>query len=530
MTKLIPLILAAVLAFAATGCAVTTKPLTDVERTERMSSDLERLFVNQEPVTSAIDLAEAMARAIKYNLDHRVKLMEMAVAKNQVGVAKTDLLPQITASAGYTDRNNESGASSQSLLTGEQSLEASTSQERERTLRDLTVVWNTLDFGVSYYTARQRSDEILIAEERRRKVIQNIMQDVIDAFWRALGAQTLLPEMDKLIEDTEAAVDKSKRLVETGSRDRRQALEFQRALMEIRNQLWEMRERLALAKTRLATLINLRPGSDLQVMVSTGMTLPGELKISMEHMEQLALTSRPELREEDYRKRISQWDVKKAVARMLPGFEINTGDHYDSNKFLFNDDWRDIGLRISWNLFNVFGGWEAKKLGEAQVELADTRRLALSMAVMTQVRLSAQRYALSRNRYAAAADLAMVNHELLSLSSRASETQTVFDVIRARAATAAARMREHLAFAETQNAMGRVFNSVGVDPLPDEVADQDIKTLSEAIEDHWSQITQTFVHRRPDISMCLDISLESPCVRSLDDELQDLIESYVFLH
>ena len=46
--------------------------------------------------------------------------------------------------------------------------------------------WNLLDFGVSYYRARQQADQVLIAEERKRKVVQNILADTRNAYWRAL--------------------------------------------------------------------------------------------------------------------------------------------------------------------------------------------------------------------------------------------------------------------------------------------------------------------------------------------------------
>ncbi|MDH3637595.1 MAG: TolC family protein [Gammaproteobacteria bacterium] len=476
------------LAVTAVGCAVTTVPLTTEERTQRITTDLKQLFIAQEPVTQAVSLWEAMARAIKYNMDHRVKLMEHAVASRHGEVARTDLLPHITASAGYTNRSNDSGARSQSLLTGEESLEPSTSQERERQLADLNVLWNVLDFGVSYATAKQRQDEIRIAEERRRKVIQNIMQDVIDAFWRAHNAQYLVPQMDDLIAETDESIAQSKRLIAEGAQRKREALEYQRNLMETRAQLWEMRERMALATTRLATLMNLRPGTDYTLMLPAQPMVPPSSSMDIENMERLALADRPELREEDYRLRISQLDVRKAMLRMFPGVEINAGAHYDSNKFLFNDDWSDVGLAISWNLFNVFGGKAAKRFHEAEVELADVRRMALSMAVMTQVRLSVQRYELARERYRVAADLAMVNEELLAVTTTGTQTQTKFDVIHARAVALASDVRQRLAYAETQNAMARVLNSLGVNPIPDEVRSHRIDALASAIETHWTGI------------------------------------------
>ena len=45
---------------------------------------------NVEPITGALSLDAAMARALKYNSSRRVKLLEEALANNQVDVSKLD--------------------------------------------------------------------------------------------------------------------------------------------------------------------------------------------------------------------------------------------------------------------------------------------------------------------------------------------------------------------------------------------------------------------------------------------------------
>ena len=89
------------------GCAAT-EALTAEER-ERLAVDSrEQLFAGQEAIERPLTLAEATARAIKYQADHRQRRMEEAAAAAQVEVAKFDLLPRVTANAGYNWRNNES--------------------------------------------------------------------------------------------------------------------------------------------------------------------------------------------------------------------------------------------------------------------------------------------------------------------------------------------------------------------------------------------------------------------------------------
>ena len=51
-------------------------------------------------------------------------------------------------------------------------------------------------------------------------------------------------------------------------------------------------------------------------------------------------------------------------------------------------------------------------------------------------------------------------------------------------------MRRSLAFAETQASFARVINSAGIDPIPEEVESHDLKVLSDAFNQRWSQMVK----------------------------------------
>ena len=223
------------------------------------------------------------------------------------------------------------------------------------------------------------------------------------------------------------------------------------------------------------------------------MTEPKSLTSPIGELETKALLNRPELREEDYQLRVTQLEVRKAMLRMFPGIELDLGAHYDSNKFLFNSNWANVGLRLTWNIFNFFTGGAEKKFQEARVELADARRAALAMAVMTQVRLAAQRYELARRRFRSANDLATVDNSLLRIAEADGQTQTKLDVIRTRTLALESRMRKDIVYGEMQSALARVFNSIGVDPLPSEVESYELESLSDTIENHWQHLLNTYV-------------------------------------
>ena len=62
----------------ASGCSLTPSPLTHDERAAVIAQDQAVLFEKQESLDAPLTVYQAMARALKYNLDHRVKMMERA--------------------------------------------------------------------------------------------------------------------------------------------------------------------------------------------------------------------------------------------------------------------------------------------------------------------------------------------------------------------------------------------------------------------------------------------------------------------
>ena len=195
---------------------LTPEPYTKDEVQQRVLEDRLNMYANQEPIQAPITFHEATARALKYNLDYRLKLMEGALSRSLLEVSTFEMLPRLVAGAGYLTRNNDSGGISVGIDTGLETLSPSTSQERDRTIANLTFSWNALDFGVSYYRAQQKADQVLMAEERRRKVAQNVQQDVRNSYWRALGAQKLLGRVDALLLRVNKALKRARQVENEG--------------------------------------------------------------------------------------------------------------------------------------------------------------------------------------------------------------------------------------------------------------------------------------------------------------------------
>lgn len=491
-----PLVLALACTLLATACttARTPAPYTQDEVRQRAAEDRRDMYLDQEPVDHPITFYEAAARALKYNLDYRLKLMESSLARNLVDVTQHEMLPKLVAAAGYTARSNDSGGVSVGIQDGQISLRPSTSEQRYHRLADLDLTWSTLDFLVAYERTQQKADQVLMAEERRRKVVQNVLQDVRNAYWRALGAQRLIGQVDSLLDKVNTGLKNAQEAEEKGYLPRAQALAYQRALLDAVSLLSSRRQDLELARAELAALMSLPPGVKYTLADMPELAMPADT-FDIGALEQAALENRPEVMEEWYRKRVSDNDIKIAKAELWPSLSIDLGGHYDSNAYLYNNAWAAIGLRVSYNLFSLLKLPALNATQDSQNKVSDMRRLSLSMAVLTQVRVAAQRYHLAREQLDFADRSMKVDgrmRDFAEASARVS-ADSKLEFIRADARWLLAQYQRYAAYSEAQAAWGRLYNSVGLDVMPDAIAAHDVATLAAGIEktmQGWEQ--QTF--------------------------------------
>ena len=454
--------LAAGIALAVAGCSVVPEKITPEQVASRVQSDQSQMYKDQEAISGPVTFSAALARALKYNLDFRLKLMESALAHGLFDVSKIDLLPKLVVEAGYTSRNNDSGGTSIGIEDRQVSLRPSTSEERSTRMRRAEFSWNALDFGISYYRAKQTADEYLITEERSRKILQNIVQDVRNAYWRAAGAQALAGEAETLVVRIRAALERSRAAERAGVLPPAQGLAYQRALLDAMAMVNIKRQEMEFAKRELAALMNVTPGTDFTLADMPDPQLsavPGNVN----ELEAMALERRPELREEDSRARIGQNEARKQIAALFPSLN---------------------GATMSINLMRLTGLPAFKRTNEARAKSDETRRMALAMAVITQVRVSLERYRLSVLDHELAAESARVDQRLAAISraGASNKLESELEALRTESRALVSRFQQAGAYASAHAAYARIMNSVGVDLLPAEVRATDVQTLAKAIE------------------------------------------------
>jgi len=475
--------LAAASAALLASCATKPQPITQQEHVQRAKDDYQTLYADYQPLQGPLTLPDAIARALKYNYNSELSKAELSLQDKQFDLALTQMLPRLAATAGYNWRSNDNAAESVSELTKERSLVSSFSEEPTHGTAGLEFSWNILDFGVSYYQAKQQGYRTLVAVERRRKVINGIVKSVQEAYWKAQAANVLLPRVVPLLAEAQRMLDASRESSRRKLEPALQSLDFQQNLLQIIGQLKHIQADLATARVQLASLINVPneaviqfPPADMTIHAMSG-------PIDPRNLETIGLTMRPELREEAYQEKIDKQDVYKEMIKMMPGVGVLGSINYDSNRYLYNPTWGQLGVQASYNLVNLIEGPKAIEAAETSVKVAKTRRLALSVAVLTQINLAYQEYQTALDDYGTTKQIDDVQRQIMVASKNisAADAQSEADRVRRELGAMVSELSYDRSMAVVHTALVNLYNSVGVDLVPASVNTDDLGALSQQV-------------------------------------------------
>ncbi|MEO5328942.1 MAG: TolC family protein [Magnetococcus sp. THC-1_WYH] len=468
------------------GCSVKPQALNLDTLNQQRTQDLAQMFGHVEPIQHPLTLAEVVARSLRFNLDHRVKVVEEAQALDLSSLDKFELLPKLAASSAYSGRSNDSASSSRSMLTGQQSLEVSTSQDREHITSDLDLTWNILDFGVSYFNARQNADRRLIAHERERKVIQNLMQESRSAYWRALAAQELQPRVQAAIIRAESALKDAQKVEDSALRSPLESLRFRKSLLENLRQLESLAQEMATSKVDLSAMMTLPPGTPFTLEVPKGPLQVPEWSIPLEKMEESALMSQPDMREMAYQGRIVVDESRKSLLKLFPGITLSTSRKRDSNAYTLNKDWYETGVKVTWNLLGLLSAPDQLAYNKTNEEVMEIKRLAMRMALLAQVHVAWHQFDQAKVQLRRSNELFEVEKQIVRHTSNRTENdaQSVLEQIASETSAILAEMRLYNALALSHNALGRMMATTGQDPDVGSIGEGKLEDLAGRVE-NW---------------------------------------------
>lgn len=452
-----PLALAAAVLTLSACSTIAPTPLAAKDLLASTQADQQAMRQDVQPITGPLTLDEAIARALKYNLDRRTKQMEVALALNQLDVTHYDMLPKLVAQAGYASRNNDMIRSSSQFV----------SQERTHNLMDLGFTWSLLDFSLGHYATKQQADRVLIASERRRKATHVLMQDVRTIYWRAASAQKLRTQVETTIGIAEEALVDSRKVEAERLRSPLDALRYQRQVLENLRLLEAIDQELSSAQVELASLINAPLGQPIEIAAADLKNTDASLlDVPLQVMEEAALAQNADLREQHYNTRLAREEARRTLVRLFPNLTFNYAIKYDTDNYLVNKSWNEAGLQLSFNLFNVLTGPMQIKLAEAGVKLADQRRMTTQLAVLTQVHVARLQLFNARKQFGRADAIYGADIKISDIvRSRASaQAQSKLDSVSTATSAILSLLRRDQALAQVQAAEQRLLANLGLDP------------------------------------------------------------------
>ena len=454
--------------FTLAGCAnLKPEALQDADIVKQAQTVKGKQTAAVEAINGPLSLEEAIARSIKYNAERQVRIMEEAMAYGTLDLANFDMLPKFMANAGYRSRDSDLltnlRAGPNSPITPGSTLSSS----RQATTTDLSFTWSLLDFGQSYYAAKQSGDRVMIATERRRKALHNLVQDVRTAYWRVVAAEKLGQSVRDTMQEAEAALKGSEAAESSAMRSPMEPLRFQRQLLENLRMLELVEHELSSARIELATLAALPSGSNFTVVEPQAQINTKWLDMNPADMELQAVVNNPDMRESLYNARIARDEAKRAMLKMFPGITFSYGNRTTNDEYIVNQRWNEAGAQISFNLMGILSAPTAKRLADMGISMADQRQVATQMAVISQVHIARLNYANAAKQYMRADKIARVDSRMAEVvNARAkAESQSRQDSVAQQTASILSALRRYQALSNAQAAASRLQATLGLEPV-----------------------------------------------------------------
>jgi outer membrane protein TolC len=282
----------------------------------------------------------------------------------------------------------------------------------------------------------------------------------------------------------EEALDDSRKAETERVRNPLDALRYQRQLLENLRLLESIDQELSSALIDLASLINAPVGQPLSIAQTDLKNISLEAtQVPIARLEEAALMQNPDLREQHYNARIAREETRRTMVRLFPNVTFSYGLKYDSDSYLVNRHWNEAGLQMSFNLFNLMTGPTQIKLAEAGVALADQRRMASQMAVITQVHLARLQLINARGQFDRADAIYTTDSKIAQVmrSRQAAQAQSKLDAVSNETAAILSLLRRYQALAQVQAAENRLMATLGLEPQIGSTGELSLKDLTDQL-------------------------------------------------
>ncbi len=411
-------ILLAVSCFMLSACAIDYKPNFAKDRQAALKEDKallsKMLDVKQnQPLT----LDEAIKISINNNLELRVNRILKDAEDEKVLSEKLKMLPMLNIEGDIVRRSEydisyykyvdldtmEPYGQIKSPQDDGSAKKLTASDDKEIFSGNIKLSWNVLDFGLTYIKAKQKAIGAVIKDIETNRQTQRLTAKVFSAYWKAVIADKNLeriPKVEQMLSEYKSVIQKAvneKRVSPIALK------EAENKIIELSIKTTQIQAQLEAARIELAQLMGISPAigfkladADVECFATN---LPEPKSLNINELEDTALTNRPELFATDLELSIQKQEAKALLLRMLPSLRFDAVQLYNSNDFLVNNSWNTVGANLAWNIFGLPAKYYAKKAQNKNIAAAQTKRIELTAAIMTQLRLALHDFAIKKKSF-----------------------------------------------------------------------------------------------------------------------------------
>ncbi|MBI9112373.1 TolC family protein [Maridesulfovibrio ferrireducens] len=414
----------------------------------------------------AITLRDAIDFALKNNLDAAVSEHQVAVQREMLTGSYWRMLPSLMSNAEFSTQDWYTPSSSKSFQSGQQSLEPSISHDLETSTQSAELSWNLLNLAVDFQRTYQSENQLGMSKQQLKRVKQNLIVSVAQAYMRCAIAKDAAGRADSLIE---RALNRQKvilKQMEAGNQKKKDALNGQISIIKLRDSMRRFKYDYRQAKKELAKLLGLSPSFEFSIDGIDLADVPDEMPMDLPQWEKEALAARPEMFEMDLKEDEALREADIALTQMFPALTPFARYSRDDNSYMSRHQWCNVGMRVSWDLFTIPRLSSDQQTGMKKAAVARKQRQAQALAILVQLNLATIEYRDAYESLAISTELEKSQDELQKLidyevKSGAGESESI--LLQTNQQYLEAHVKRLTSYSDLIIAKAKIYNSMGRD-------------------------------------------------------------------
>ncbi len=313
--------------------------------------------------TSALTLAELTEYALLNNPRARQAWFAARSAAAGVAIEEADLLPQVTGAYALS-RNLPVSAT-----TG------SASPWLTRYGPSISITYLLFDFGTRADQINAAEYRLLAANLNQNRVLQDIIFQVEQAYYRLLGLSALIRVNETALQNLNTVLDAVRRRRESGLATVADVYRAETQVAQAQSNLARSRGDLQKARGLLANAAGLPVDGVLNVQTLGQPPQIREVTASLTDLLERAKASRPDLIAAEAQARSARFAASAAAKAGMPSIEISAAAGYTS----YNDDRPNVrnyglGLNVRIPIFSGFRDTYIRRQADALADQAEATR------------------------------------------------------------------------------------------------------------------------------------------------------------